>query len=251
MEKRERKEKKQRKKGRGVLPWLIGAALLVGAVYLWFFVLKVTPLPEGISAALYPPEATPMPTATPEPEAEPTPEPTIHIPKPEVNIYTAKLAVAEGTVQGGLRVHYINTASDTIYSVLFHLYPNTVTPRAFAVKELSLDGKQAYFTQEEDILNVPLAVELMPGEDCVIYMEFEANLYAGEYGQDGKLSYLLPAAGVYENGWLMDAEPADVAYTAPATYSVIVEGEASCGLPESEPGHYYGENVQGLSVMLN
>ncbi|MBQ7091760.1 MAG: hypothetical protein IJN83_03820 [Clostridia bacterium] len=199
--------------------------------------------------SLYPPEPTPVPTPTPEPS--PTPEPTLFIPKPEVNIYTARISVGAETVHGCLRVHYVNTGTDTIYSVPFHLYPNTITPSAFKIDSLSLDGKETYYVVDNDKLNVPLAVELAPGEDCVIFMEFDVDLYAGEYGADGKLEYILPAAAVYEHGWLLEAQPADVYYTAPASYSVIIEGEASCGLPQTETGHYYGENMQGLTVVLN
>ena len=246
MEKRERKDRKHAKKGKGLLIGILCAALILGGAYLWFFVLEVTPLPM---AKQEPIEATPEPTATPEPE--PTPEPTPHIPKPEVNIYTGKLIVEEEAIKGSMRLHYINNGADTLYAIPFHLYPNTVTPNAMAVKKLSLDGKEAYFTADNDKLNVPLAVELVPGEDCIIYMEFTVDLYAGEYGADGKLAYLLPAAAVYENGWMLEAMPGDVAYTAPATYSVIIEGEASCGMPQREDGYYYGENQQGLTVTLN
>ncbi len=246
MENRERKDKKHKKSRRGLLLGLVFAGLILGGAYLWFFVLEISPLPWAPRVEQA--EAVPVPTAAPEPE--PTPEPTLYIPKPEVNIYTARLWAEEESIGGSLLVHYINTASDTIYSVPFHLYPNTVTPEALRVERLSLDGKEAYYVMDGDILNVPLAVELAPGEDCTIYMEFAVDLYGGEYGEDGELAYLLPAVGVYENGWLMDALPGDTAYTAPATYSVIVEGEAACGIFESEPGHYYGENLQGLTVTL-
>ena len=246
MEKREIKAKKHKKSRRSIWLALILAALILAAAYLCFFVFEIMPLPWAKSTEAV--ETTPAPTATPEPE--PTPQPTLYIPKPEVNMYTAKLWAEEESIRGGLRVHYINTAADTIYSVLFHLYPNTVTPGALSVNRLTLAGKEAYYVMDGDKLNVPMAVELAPGEDCAIYMEFEVDLYEGEYGEDGKLGYLLPAVGVYENGWLMDALPGDAAFTAPATYSVIVEGEAECGIPESEPGHYYGENLQGLTVTL-
>ena len=247
MEKRERKERKHGKKSRGLFIGLICAALILVGAYLWFFVFEVTPLPMGTKEEAV--EATPVPTATPEPE--PTPEPTPDIPKPEVNIYTAKLWVEEETVKGSLRLHYINTTNETIYSVPFHLYPNTLSPDALTVERLSLDGKETYFVVDNDKLNVPLAVELAPGEDCVIFMEFDVDLYAGEYGADGKLEYLLPAAAVYEHGWLLDALPGDVSYTAPGSYSVIIEGEASCGMPQVDMGCYYGENQQGLTVILN
>ena len=247
MEKRDRKERKHGKKSRGLFIGLICAALMLVGAYLWFFVFEVTPLPMGTKEEAV--EATPVPTATPEPE--PTPEPTPYIPKPEVNIYTAKLWVGEETVKGSLRLHYINTANETIYSVPFHLYPNTLSPDVLTVERLSLDGKETYFVVDNDKLNVPLAVELAPGEDCVIFMEFDVDLYAGEYGADGKLEYLLPAAAVYEHGWLLDALPGDVSYTAPGSYSVIIEGEASCGMPQVDMGCYYGENQQGLTVILN
>lgn len=247
MEKRERKDGKYVKKGKGLWIGLICAALILGGAYLWFFVFEITDLPIGRQEAVI--EATPMPTATL--ETEPAPEPTPYIPKPEVNIYTARLMAEEKTMRGSLRLHYINNAQETIYSVPFHLYPNTVTPNAMTVKRLSLDGKEAYFVAEGDRLNVPLAVELAPGEDCVIYMEFIVDLYAGEYGADGKLEYVLPAAAVYENGWRLDALPGDAAYTAPATYSVIIEGEASCAISKTQEGYYYDENQQGLTVALN
>lgn len=246
MEKRERKEKKNTKAIRRIFTGLICAALIFIGVFLWFFVFEITPLPMGGREQAA--EATPAPTATPEPA--PTPEPTLHIPKPEVNIYTAKLWVGEETIRGSMRLHYINNGADTLYSVPFHLYPNTVTPNALTVERLSLDGKEAYYVVDNDKLSVPFAVELAPGEDCVIFMEFTVDLYKGQYGSDGKLEYLLPAAAVYEHGWLMDALPEDVYYTAPASYSIIIEGEASCGMSQSEPGHYYGENMQGLTVTL-
>ena len=138
MEKRDRKERKHGKKSRGLLIGLICAALILVGAYLWFFVFEVTPLPMGRKGEAV--EATPVPTVTPEPEL--TPEPTPYIPKPEVNIYTAKLWVGEETVKGSLRLHYINTANETIYSVPFHLYPNTLSPDVLTVERLSLDGKE-------------------------------------------------------------------------------------------------------------
>lgn len=248
MEKRERKEKNTGKILRRIIVCIICAALLAVGLFLWFFVFEVTPLPQRMQDSLYPPEPTPVPTPTPEPS--PTPEPTVYIPKPEVNIYTARISVGAETVHGCLRVHYVNTGTDTIYSVPFHLYPNTVTPGVFTVNGLSLDGKEAYYVLQEDVLSVPLVMELLPGEDCVIYIDFTVNLYAGAYGKDGKLSHLLPAAAVYENDWMLDAAPEDVYYTAPAAYSIIIEGEADCGLPRSGDGCYYGENVQGLTITL-
>ncbi len=245
----EKRERKQNKKKRSVWLWII-LGLLIAAVCLWFFVFDIAPLPKALESALNPAEVTPAPTATPEPTSEPTPEPTIYIPRPEVNVYTAKLTRQESIMQGSLRVHYLNNTSDTVFAVPFHLYPNSITPGVLKVQELSLDGKKAYFTIEEDLLNVPLAVELAPDEDCVIYMEFTIDMYLGDYGRDGRLPYILPAVGVYENGWLTDALPEDVTYTAPSTYSVIIEGDAVCSLPESAPGHYYGENIQGLTVTL-
>lgn len=247
MEKRDRKEKKNAKVIRRILTGIICAALIFIGAFLWFFVFEVTPLPKAIKQEAV--ETTPAPTAAPEPAPEPVP--TLYIPKPEVNTYTAKLWAKEETIKGSMRLHYINNGADTLYSVPFHLYPNTVTSDAITVDRLSLDGKEAYYVVDNDKLNVPLAVELMPGEDCVIFVEFTVNLYKGQYGSDGKLMYLLPAAAVYEHDWLLDARPEDVNYTAPATYSIIIEGEASCGMPQSEEGHYYGENMQGLTVILH
>ena len=216
------------------------------AVCLWFLAVGAVPLPGALREA----EATPAPVTTPEPTPEVTPEPAIYIPKPEVNIYTARLIRNESIIEGSLRVHYVNNTSDTLFAVPFHLYPNSVTPGAMKVQQLSLDGKKAYFTIDQDLLSVPLVMELAPGDTCVIYMDFTVDMYLGDYGRDGKLQYVLPAAGVYENGWLLDALPEDVAYTAPSTYSVIIEGDAVCSMPESSPGHYYGENMQGLTVTL-
>lgn len=240
----EKRERIQKKKKRPVWLWVIGG-LLVLAVCLWFFVFNTTSLIKDESSA-----ESPAPVTTPEPTPEVTPEPTIYIPKPEVNIYTARLIRNESIIEGSLRVHYVNNTSDTLFAVPFHLYPNSVTPGAMKVQQLSLDGKKAYFTIDEAILNVPLVMELAPGDTCVIYMDFTVDMYLGDYGRDGKLQYVLPAAGVYENGWLLDALPGDVAYTAPSTYSVIIEGDAVCNMPESSPGHYYGQNMQGLTVTL-
>lgn len=249
---RERKEKKRGGRGRGIWLGLLCAALIIGGAYLWFFVLKITPLPGRVQEALYPPEETPAPVITPEPQ--PTPEPTLYIPGPDVSIYTAKLKAEEGMVSGSLQLHYVNTAGNTIYAVPLHIYPNSVTPGIFEVKSLSLDGKRAYYTLEEDVLTVPLAMEIAPGGDCVIYMDFEIDTAAGEYGREEhgevQLAYLLPAAAVYENGWLTDAEPHGVSYTAPAVYSVIMDGTVQCSVPTAEQGHFYGENIQGFSVTL-
>lgn len=240
----EKRERIQKRKKRPVWLWLIGG-LLVLAVCLWFFVFKGAA--EKEAEAIQPAEAA---AATPEPTPEVTPEPTIYIPKPEVNIYTARLIRNESIIEGSLRVHYVNNTSDTLFAVPFHLYPNSVTPGAMKVQQLSLDGKKAYFTIDQDLLSVPLVMELAPGDTCVIYMDFTVDMYLGDYGRDGKLQYVLPAAGVYEHGWLLDAVPEDVAYTVPSTYSVIIEGDAVCSMPESSPGHYYGENMQGLTVTL-
>ncbi|MDD6044430.1 MAG: hypothetical protein PUC76_02085 [Clostridia bacterium] len=260
MEQRERKERKENRKEKrqakgGFKPWhgLLIIALLMGLVYAWFFLLKITPLPERIQNVLYPTETAPLPAATP--ELSPTPEPTTAIPKPDVSIYTAKLTVEQQTIYGSMRLHYVNNSADTLYSIPLHLYPNTLSPDTVTVQRLSLNGISAYYTVEGDILEVPLALEIEPGGDCVIYAEFTVNLTGSSYGRliSGKreLPYILPAAGVYENGWLTDATMDQLTYTAPATYSVMVEGAvSSASIPEAEPGHFYGENAQGVTITL-
>ena len=247
------RERKEKKRGRGRAVWLglLCAVLLGAGIYLWSFLQKGKPLPQGEDGG-HSVEQTPVLTAAPEPR--PTPEPTLYIPAPQVSIYTAVLSVEEGEVRGSLQLHYVNTGEDTIFAVPLHIYPNSVTPDIFRVNSLSLNGKRAYYTLAEDLLTVPLAMELAPGEDCVIYMDFSIDLAAGEYGSNEhgevQLAYLLPAAAVYENGWLTDAEPHDVSYTAPGTYSVIMQGAAQCSVPGAEQGYYYGENIQGFSVTL-
>lgn len=251
MEKREKKIRKKQNRKRPLWGWLICAAVIICGIYVWFLGAKITPLPSAVQEKLYPVEETPLPEATPEPAPELTPEPTLYIPKPEVSIYTAKLTVGEGIIYGSMQLHYVNSGEDTLYAIPLHLYPNTVTPDVLKVNKLSLDGKEAYFKVDGDILNVPLAVELEQGDDCVIYMEFSVDFYAGEYGGERMLPYVLPAAGVYENGWITDAAPEDVTFTAPAVYSVIIEGDVEeCSIPKAGEGYYYGENVQGLSITL-
>lgn len=248
MEKWEKHEKKHGKKRRGLWPWLVCIGVLAAAAYLWFGVYGVELLHD--EAQPEPGEASALPELeTPAPQDTPQPEPTISIPAPQVCLYTARLTMEEQRLYGGLRIHYVNTSGETLYAIPFHLYPNTVSPGTLNISRLSLDGRAAYFVQDGALLTVPMAVELAPGEDCVIYMELEFDL-SGEYGSGGRLELALPAAAVYENEWLTDALPGDAGYTAPATYSVMLTGDVRCPLDETGPGHYYGENLQGLSLEL-
>lgn len=241
-------EKKHGKKRRGLWPWLICIVVLAAAAYLWFGVYGVELLNDESGAEPREASVLPEPEAL-APQDTPQPEPTISIPVPEVCLYTARLTLEEQRLYGGLRIHYVNTAEDTLYAIPFHLYPNTLSPGALNISRLSLDGKAAYFIQDGALLTVPMVVELAPGEDCVIYMELELDL-SGEYGSTDRLELALPAAAVYENEWLTDALPEDAGYTAPATYSVMLTGDVLCPLEETEPGHYYGENIQGMSLEL-
>ena len=246
MEKRERKLKIKPKAKRGPGKWVIWAVVGLAAAVLLFFAFRIISTPEAANPLEVTPELTPAPT----PEPTPEPEPTLQIPKPEVSIYTAKLSIGEDVIQGSMQLHYVNNSGDTLFAIPFHLYPNTLVPDTLQVKEVSLDGRRAYFTVEEDVLNVPLVMELEQGEDCMVYVNFTLNLATGAYGGK-RLTHVLPVAAVYENGWMTDTAPEDAAYTAPAIYSVIIDGAVEeCSIPKGEDGYYYGENAQGLSITL-
>lgn len=247
MEKRERKEIKRRKKSRSLWLWLILAGLIICAgIYLWF-----DPYGVELLGGDEPLEASPLAISPePTPEPAPTPEPEPDIPRPQVCLYTARLSLEEEAIYGSLRIHYINTGDATIFAVPFHLYPNTQSADALTITRLALDGREAFFTHQDGLLNVPLVVELAPGEDCVIFMELRLDI-SDDYREGHSLPYALPAVAVYENGWLTDVAPQDAGYTLPASYSLILGEGLSCDLTETEPGYYYGENLQGLTLTID
>ena len=172
------------------------------------------------------------------------------IPDRDGTLYVARLDVdaSERMLYGRQRITYVNSAGETLYGLRFHLYPNTVLPGCMMVREVSLNGCSGYFTvtgDNGDVLSVPLAVELEHGEHCNVFIRFDLDIE--RYGRNGSkwlLERAMPVAAVYENEWLVDAAPDDVAYSQAGEYRVAVNTDRfaqspGCEAEETPAGRYF------------
>lgn len=242
----ERKSRRRRKKNTAWI-WVVIIAVCAGIIaYLGAAMLKGEPA-EEISEPLLPEViATPEPTPTPKPD----------IPAPDTSLYTAKLEASreESTVYGELRLHYVNNALETLYAVKLHLTPNVMAPGSMTVTEVYLDDRGAYFTASGAELNIPLALELEPGEGCELFIKYKLNVSSayGGGGQSWNLPGAIPCAMAYENGWLEDVSVGDVAYSPAARYRVVVEGakDAQSSLEEKDEMYFVSEAAQGFDLTL-
>jgi len=190
-----------------------------------------------------PSEAAAPPTPAPTPE--PTPEPTPLAAEARSSVYTARLTLdrAADTVAGELWLEYVNNTGDTLYSLMLHLYPNSVLPGSMAVTAAALNGRMAYYEVErERLLRLPLAVELQPGESCGVYLCFDITL-SMDYGLAWRRIDLLcplPVAAAYAGGqWRTDAAPGQPGFSEPADYRLLLQGAA--GLTVDTPFTPAGE----------
>lgn len=249
--------------------WLWPAAtLLVVAVLLTAFkLLSSTPAaatPTAPAVTANAPQGTPAasiavsPPAAPQttPPATPavTQDPNTPLGKPLNAPNTryelaAELHPSYDRLYAKLRVLYQNTTPDTLYELVFHLYPNAYASadgpgtqeaggkRNFdagriIVSAVSLNGEIAYFTVSEDgmLLHVPLVKELLPSENAEVYIEFavdvperDARLGKTELGY--QLGNFLPILAVYQDGaWVADsyASLGDPYYSETADYAIAL-----------------------------
>ena len=247
--------------------WLLIPAVLIAAAAL-LFALKVFPLPApapvtatpgpaftpAITAALAPIK-TPAVTATPAPAPSPaasTPNPNQPLGKPVNAPHTryelaAELHPSYDRLYAKLRVQYQNTTPDTLYELVFNLYPNAFASKdapgtsegnhefdsgRIIVSAVSLNDQLAYFEISDDgmQLHVPLVKELLPGENAQVFIDFavdvpERNARFGKTEIGYQLGNFLPTLAVYQDGaWVTDAYPdkGDPFYSESADYAVAL-----------------------------
>lgn len=250
--------------------WLWPAAGLLAAAAV-FFAFKafssspaaaLTPSPAPVTASapqdspVYSASAatSPLPDASPAASPAASPNPNVPLAKP-VNApntryeLAAELHPSYDRLYAKLRVLYQNTTPDTLYELVFHLYPNAYqnedSPGAqesggkrdfdagrVIVSAVSLNDEIAYFTVSDDgmLLQIPLVKELLPGENAEVFIEFavdvperDARLGKTELGY--QLGNFLPILAVYQDGdWVADpyASLGDPYYSEVADYAVAL-----------------------------
>jgi len=262
--------------------WLIVPAALAVAAGI-FLAFRLLPASPGVTASPAPETALPAPAAatpsapasssapsasvSPAPAATPVPAAKTgkpaHLPKTS---YSAALELAPSydRFYGKMQVNYVNTTDDTLYELVFHLYPNAYyrpdgpgaaeTQKSYGrlfskgqtiISSVSLDGQLAYFTVSDDgmLLRVPFIKELAPGESAELFIEFAVDVPTrnGRFGKTElgyQLGNFLPILAVYQDGGWVTApytpigdpfysETADykIALTYPAGYSLACTGE--------------------------
>lgn len=272
------------------LYWLIPAALIVVAAAV-LFAFRLPPFApvrpavhEQTPAAFTPGKTAPVATAPASPQASPantapaspssTPGATPAAPKtgkpaalPQISYSAAlQLAPSYDRFYGKMSVDYVNTTGDTLYELVFHLYPNAYAKadgpgaaeaqqsygKIFSkgqtiISSVSLNGDLAYFTVSDDgmLLTVPFVKELQPGEKAAVFIEFAVDVPTrnGRFGKTQlgyQLGNFLPILAVYQDGsWMSGAytpigdpfysETADykVAVSYPEGYSIACTGEVA------------------------
>ncbi len=249
--------------GKNAWLWIpVGICVLVALLFLF----GVLPLKaaEPLPAATPAPTGPAMPALSDASPATPTPAPEEPAPTPETGPaakgkpsgaphtryeLAAELRPSHDRLYAKLRVEYQNVTPDTLYELMFHLYPNAFAdangPGAkergyhggfdagrMIVSAVSLDGELAYFTVSDDgmLLHVPFVKELAPGESTQVFIEFVVDVPTRDarFGRTElgfQLGNFLPMLAVYQDGaWVMDGYQTigDPYYSEAADYAVAL-----------------------------
>lgn len=161
-------------------------------------------------------------------------------------------------ITGQADIRYTNREAIPLDTVYLHLYPN-LWDGGMTVTETQVDGKavRATYPSGDDVIGLPLAVPLAPGDSADLTLHFTVPVPSGEgvgnYGefafQDGvlALAHFYPTVAVYDTDWRLetpaphgdvifhDASLYDVTLTAPADLVVAATG-ATLGKTDNGDG---------------
>ncbi len=150
-------------------------------------------------------------------------------------------------ISGQADIRYTNREAMPLDTIYLHLYPN-LWDGGMTVTETQVDGApvDAAYPSGDDVLGLPLAAPLAPGESVELTLNFSVPVPSGEgvgnYGefalQDGvlALAHFYPTVAVYDTGWRLetpaphgdvifqDASLYDVTLTAPADLTMVATG---------------------------
>ncbi len=231
-----------------------------------------TEVPASVTEPATAEPATAVPTIpAPEPTAEPTPSSDALSDGRDANdraIYAAGLVAAEqdvvealsdapvyqiefviadslDTLEGRQTLTYTNLEDVALEELYFHLHAKTLSG-AMAVSEVVVDGAPVDAAVEGDVLRVPLAAPLPPGDTTAVAMRFQTTVPTDIGRNYGVLTYFedilalahfYPMLAVYDDeGWNIvppdvqgDLTYSDVAFyvvrvTAPADLVLVATG---------------------------
>ena len=161
-------------------------------------------------------------------------------------------------ISGQADIRYTNREATPLDTVYLHLYPN-LWDGGMAVTDAQVNGEpvSVMYPSGDDVIGLPLAVPLAPGESVELALRFALPVPSGEgvgnYGefalQDGVLSlaHFYPTVAVYDTDWRLetpaphgdvifqDASLYDVTLTAPADLTVVATG-ATLGKTDNGDG---------------
>jgi hypothetical protein len=247
-----------------LLPFLLCLILLTGCaggtlLVPWpplptSMILSPTPRPT-IDAAIRL-TATPLPTSEPALSAQEVyaaalrPNGLASVNTPGMTEYRLDATVAPdlSRISGQANILYTNREATPLDTIYLHLYPN-LWDGGMTVTEARMNGKavSATYPSGDDVIGLPLAAPLAPGEAVELALRFDLPVPSGEgvgnYGefalQDGvlALAHFYPTVAVYDTDWRLetpaphgdvifqDANLYDVTLTAPADLTVVATGE--------------------------
>lgn len=255
------KSSRRRKRRRILFIVASAAAVLAVAAFVCFgFGVFGTPAFLGTPAPSSAP--TPGTAGQPSPGGAQSPSPSAVQPtdagqlQPKRSLYEVALTVfaddSAPSLEGAMRLTYLNQSEDVLYEVKLHLYPDDVSPGSMVIDRVAVNDEAVYYTlsgENQSMLNVPLPTEIAPGETARIFLTFRVALpkTGSRFGINETgimLGNVLPIAAVYENGaWRSDAYVAagDAFYSACADYKVAVSA------PEGWELAYTGSLVEKTS----
>ena len=161
-------------------------------------------------------------------------------------------------ISGQADIRYTNREAIPLDTIYLHLYPN-LWDGGMTVTATQVDGKPvtAVYPSGDDVIGLPLAAPLAPGESTDLALQFNVPVPSGEgvgnYGefalQDGvlALAHFYPTVAVYDTGWRLetpaphgdvifqDASLYDVTLTAPADLTLAATG-ATLGKTDNDDG---------------
>jgi len=161
-------------------------------------------------------------------------------------------------ISGQADVLYTNRETTPLDTIYLHLYPN-LWDGGMTVTEARVNGApvDAIYPSGDDVIGLPLAAPLAPGESVDLALRFALPVPSGDgvgnYGefalQDGvlALAHFYPTVAVYDTDWRLetpaphgdvifqDASLYDVTLTAPADLTVVATG-ATLGKTDNGDG---------------
>ena len=238
-----------------------------------------TPITEALTPTTEAPTAVSTSTNTPQNQTSILPAPTLFDNAwDDRDIFRANLVSAEqpvldtltdtavyhidieisspSQINGTQEVRYTNQSNDALDRLYFHQFPNQLGG-TMTISNVRLNGQAVDALDEGDVMQIPLAEPLQPGEQVVVAMDFVTEVPTGETSTKYNvlafaeniltLAHFYPMIATYqeESGWHIEPSPPNGDETFAESSLYLVKVSAPSDLVMAASGTAVDEQENG------